>query len=145
MEKYINMELEKLDQDSNNKNLYRKVVIIGEEMKLMDMIKVYVEEFFKKFQCVQILTSLVNMEVLSKEFPDLIIVDERYPGQCGLNLLKDIRRANNMVINHTPVLLLSIANDPHMVKSAIKKGAEGYLLKPFLKSELVNRIKKLVD
>jgi len=71
---------------------------------------------------------------------DLVILDINLPGQSGLDLLKDLRGAND----DRPVLFLT-ARDAvsHRIKG-LNAGADDYLVKPFDLDELIARSGALI-
>ena len=66
---------------------------------------------------------------------DLVVLDVMMPGEDGLSLCRDIRRADA-----TPVLLLTAKGDPTDRITGLEAGADDYLAKPFEPKELLLRI-----
>lgn len=81
---------------------------------------------------------LLNM--LTKELPDIIILDIAMPGRSGLDVLKDIKD----LYPKLPVLILSMHPEDRFAARAIKAGASGYLTKTGISDELVKAIKIIV-
>lgn len=78
---------------------------------------------------------------LSNVKPDIVIADIDMPGKNGLELCKEI------VDNHpeTKVIMLTMYNDPEMLKLAFFNGAKGYLVKDNTSEELVDCINFVLD
>ncbi len=70
---------------------------------------------------------------------DLIITDVRMPIMDGLELISALRADNNEI----KIIVLSGYDDYNYVRSAFVGGAVDYLLKPFHKKELIERIEKV--
>jgi DNA-binding NarL/FixJ family response regulator len=65
------------------------------------------------------------LDSLSRDVPDVALVDIRLPGRDGLDLLREIRARWPKL----PVIILTCFDDSEYVKRALADGAAGYLLK----------------
>lgn len=72
--------------------------------------------------------------------PDAIILDLLLPYIDGLSLLEEIRREDNDV----PVLVLTGKTREQDLVEVLDAGANDYLAKPFLPSELTARLNRLL-
>lgn len=70
---------------------------------------------------------------------DLILLDWMLPGIDGIATLTTLRR-----VKATPVLMLSARQDTDDRVNGLRAGADDYLVKPFVFSELVARIQALL-
>lgn len=68
--------------------------------------------------------------------PDFIILDLGLPDIDGMDVLKNLREWFTK-----PILILSVRNSEEDVVSALDKGANDYLAKPFRSGELLARIR----
>ncbi|HRH60072.1 MAG TPA: response regulator transcription factor [Chitinophagaceae bacterium] len=73
--------------------------------------------------------------------PDLIITDIVMPLTSGLELIGVVRSSGSTV----PILVLSAIDQENTVLAAISLGADDFIAKPFIPSELSMRVKKLLD
>ena len=64
--------------------------------------------------------------------PNLIVLDLMLPGQSGLEVLGELRRADEVA--DTPVIVISAWSDSD--KDAIEAGADSFVAKPFDPNEL---------
>ncbi|MEZ5814297.1 MAG: response regulator transcription factor [Alphaproteobacteria bacterium] len=71
---------------------------------------------------------------------DLVILDINLPGQSGLELLKDLRAAND----DRPVLFLTACDTLPQRIEGLNAGADDYLVKPFDLDELIARASALI-
>ncbi len=71
---------------------------------------------------------------------DLVILDINLPGQSGLELLKDLRAAND----DRPVLFLTARDAVKHRIEGLNAGADDYLVKPFDLDELLARAGALI-
>lgn len=79
------------------------------------------------------------LNFLSVQEPDVLLTDYSLPGMNGLEL---IRKAKILYPNIKAVLL-SMHDEPSIVREAIKLGVNGYLLKNIQQSELREAIRKI--
>jgi DNA-binding response OmpR family regulator len=71
--------------------------------------------------------------------PDVIILDLYLPEKDGSQVCRDIREFSN-----TPILILSIFNNPDEIARALDEGADDYLIKPVPSGVLIAHLKKLI-
>lgn len=71
---------------------------------------------------------------------DGVILDINLPRLSGLDLLRELRRANNAI----PVLLLTARDTVEDRIKGLDAGADDYLVKPFALGELVARLRAVV-
>lgn len=80
------------------------------------------------------------LSLARREQFDLILVDNWMPGLSGDELTGEIRRFNKS----TPILFYSGAAYESDKLKAFDAGAQGYLIKPFGISDLVDEVAKLI-
>jgi two-component system response regulator YesN len=92
------------------------------------------------FPAIEILGETTNgmkaWELIQHREPDFIISDIRMPNLDGLELLYKVREAGLPI----KVILLTAYGEFEYAHKAIKLGASGYLLKPFIQSELIQEV-----
>ena len=75
--------------------------------------------------------------VVRRERPDVVLLDVRMPKASGLDLLHDLRRANDL----PPTILLTTFDDDTALLEGVKAGARGYLLKDVSLEQLTGAIR----
>ncbi len=88
----------------------------------------------KKAYCGKELLDLLSNHGL----PDLVILDLMMPDINGFDILlrlRDIRREN-----YFPIIVVSGLADRESIKNALEMDADDYIIKPFLVSELKNKV-----
>ncbi len=80
------------------------------------------------FRVVKITTSAPAMDVLTKEKPDLVILDIMMPDISGLDVLRQMR--GDPTLTHIPVVVVSAKGTPTDIKTGMDAGASTYLTKP---------------
>ena len=78
-------------------------------------------------------------KVKSSEF-DLILLDWEMPEKDGITTLKEIRGSGN----DTPIVMVTSKNDVSGIQDAIMSGANEYVMKPFTKDIIVQKISAVI-
>lgn len=81
------------------------------------------------------------LELVGNTIADLLILDLRLPQKDGLDIIKVIR-AKKIPIR---ILVLTSYEAPRIIKSAIKAGADGYILKNKQVTELFDAVGSLIE
>jgi len=68
--------------------------------------------------------------------PELILLDWNMPRMNGIDFLKSFRQSNKT----TPVIMVTTESEKERVVEAIKAGVTNYLVKPFTREQLSQRI-----
>lgn len=79
-------------------------------------------------------------EMLSKDLPDILILDFTMPGKSGLDMLKDLKN----IYPGLPILILSIHPPERYAVRCMKSGADGYLCKSSISDELNKAVRQIV-
>ena len=86
-------------------------------------------------------TAADGAEALSRaraERPDLVVLDLMLPGRSGLDVLAELRRADET--RQVGVILLTARKEEQDRIAGLSQGADDYLAKPFSPQELVLRV-----
>ncbi len=78
------------------------------------------------------------LRLISKEIPDLLVLDFMMPQLNGLEVLKALRADAKTA--HIPVLMLTGMDDENSIRQAFNAGATDYLAKPFTSPQLTARV-----
>jgi len=81
------------------------------------------------------------LDMVKKEFFDLIILDIRMPGMDGISLLKEIRKIQGDGEKSMVVIITGYASEDVPIK-AIKLGADDYIMKPFELDDFLHSVNK---
>lgn len=111
------------------------VLIIEDNPADSYLIQVLLDEsLFQKFRCTHLETLAAAVEYLKNEKPDIILLDLKLPDTLGLEALEKISDVNSSI----PVIVLT-GNDQNLGLQVLKMGAQDYLTKSELNSELLIR------
>ena len=98
------------------------------------------EEFLSKIKDVKVIGKALNaketMELLQREEIDLLLLDNYLPDGIGTDLLPQIH-AN---FPNVDVIMVTAANENHMLEKAIRNGVSNYLIKPVTLEKFVRTI-----
>lgn len=79
------------------------------------------------------------IDLLTKEQPDLVLLDVMMPTRDGLDVLSELRRTSDV-----PVILVSALGGEADRVVGLKMGADDYVVKPFSAAELSARIESVL-
>lgn len=79
------------------------------------------------------------LELITREQPDVILLDVVMPGVNGIDILQAVRAAPRLM--HIPVLILTASTDAQTKLAALDSGATDFLAKPVDPNELAPRIR----
>ncbi|MEX0904674.1 MAG: response regulator [Balneolaceae bacterium] len=119
-----------------------KVMITDDHQLVREGLKRIVNEDTNDIKVVQEASNSAELlNCLTKELPDIVVLDIAMPGRGGLDVLKDIKEFYPKL----PVLVLSMHPEDRFAIRAIKAGASGYLTKTSISDELVKAIRVIVN
>ncbi|MCL2789444.1 MAG: response regulator [Desulfobulbus sp.] len=83
------------------------------------------------------------LALLKRERVDLVLLDIEMPGYNGFELLQAIRE--DLALVHLPVIFVTTHDSPRFAQRATEAGANGYILKPFKPSLLLQQVLEHLD
>lgn len=113
------------------------IMIVDDEAKLRDMIRVYLEQ--EGYRVVEAGNGREALYVARYEKPDLIILDLMMPEMGGYEFL----RAYNKEAE-TPVIMLTARVEDNDKILGLELGADDYVTKPFNVRELIARVRAVL-
>ncbi len=116
-----------------------RILICDDEENIRNLLK----RFFAldKIECDTAENGLSAQRMLRENPYDALVVDLRMPGLDGLELIRWLRREGFRM----PVIMISAHGDITDAVTALKEGAQDYIVKPFDPEELTIRVKQLVE
>lgn len=94
------------------------------------------------FNVVRCTSGMACLESLMYYTPDMILLDVEMPIMSGIQTLEVIR--SNEEFKDIPVMFLTGSTDTGTVVAAKSLGAVGYVVKPFIPQELVEKVKAIL-
>lgn len=131
---------EELDQINLVSNSY-PILVIDDDQMIQTLFQKYLESW--GFEVSSIYDPYEGVAEALKKRPLLIILDIYLPGLDGEKLLKLFRTIE--FTSHVPIIIVSANLNMELLNSTHKKGASGFLSKPFTREELFVQIKKVIS
>lgn len=115
-----------------------KVLVVDDQGSMRDVISHMLRQL--GFRNVFTATDgIVAYRMLKSGDFDFVVSDWYMPNMTGIQLLKAIRKNDN--IKSLPVLLVTAENKKKQIMEAAKSGVNSFIVKPFSASQLENKIK----
>ena len=115
------------------------ILLVEDEENLQDALRLNFE--MEGYEVTSAYDGAEAMETVNSEYFDLIILDVMLPEIDGITVCENIRLFNSEI----PILILSAKNSSADRVTGLQKGADDYLTKPFDLTELLLRVKKLIN
>jgi two-component system KDP operon response regulator KdpE len=114
-----------------------KILVVDDEPRMVQMIGMNLK--LEGYEVISAPDGYQALSKVTKEMPDLVLLDIMMPEMDGYETLKRIREDSSV-----PVIFLSVkAEEPDRVRG-LDLGADDYITKPFSPRELVSRIKAVL-
>lgn len=121
--------------------LTAKILIVDDEPINVKVCQKYLHELGYK-KCVGLTDSTRTIAVILDERPDIVILDVMMPIVSGVDVLKMIRKHEELA--HLPVLILTASSDRTTKLTVLNLGATDFLTKPIDPSEMAPRIRNVL-
>jgi len=115
----------------------KKILVVDDEPQIIKLITMNLE--LEDFCVIEAHDGYEALAKLTKELPDMIILDVMMPDMDGFETLKRIRELSSV-----PVIFLSVRGQEFDRIHGLDLGADDYITKPFSPRELVSRIKAVL-
>ena len=121
----------------------RKTILLVEDSKVVQ--QMYRNKLtFEHFNVLTADNGMEAIKILSKEKPDIILLDLMMPVMDGYKVLQVIKTEPKLT--DIPVLVFSAKGQPEEVEKALNLGAAGYIVKATTKpNEVVEHIRKVLE
>ncbi|SEA62539.1 Response regulator receiver domain-containing protein [Flavobacterium gillisiae] len=119
----------------------KKILIVDDEPNIV----MSLEYTFKKnnFEVFIARDGQEALEILNKQFPDVIILDVMMPMVDGFATLEQIKKDERL--QHCKVIFLSAKNKEKDIEKGLSLGANLYVTKPFSIKKLVEQVQELIQ
>jgi two-component system response regulator DesR len=100
-----------------------RLILADDHAQILDEIRQHLAEHFEIARCVGSGPALIDAVV--DLLPDVVVCDINMPGMSGIE-------AGKHIIRHglcASIVLLTMYNEPHLIRRALHAGIRGYVLK----------------
>lgn len=112
----------------------KKILVVDDEEKIRELVKNYLEK--EGFEVIQAADGVEALESITKDKPNLIVLDWLLPGMSGLEICRQVRQKSNI-----PIIMLTARTEEVDKLLGLELGADDYVTKPFSLRELTARIR----
>lgn len=114
-----------------------KVMLVEDDLTMLNLLGTLMD--FEGYQAVKVEDFGNVLAQMRKEKPDLVLMDVHLDEVDGITLLSEMRKDENL--KKTKVIMSSGMD---YKDECMAKGADDFVLKPYMPDELIERIKKIV-
>jgi DNA-binding response OmpR family regulator len=111
----------------------RKILVVDDEPRMVQLISLNLK--LEGFNVISASGGYQALEKVTRELPDMVLLDIMMPDMDGFETLKKIRELSSV-----PVIFLSVKGEEADRVHGLDLGADDYITKPFGPRELVSRI-----
>lgn len=118
----------------------KRILIVDDDADIRQMLKLLLRA--EDFEVVGEASSgmELNKKIL-KTKPGIILLDISMPGTSGLDVLEEILKE----FSDIKVVMISGSSSSEDVQTAIKRGASGYIVKPFNTNNVVQNVQRAIQ
>ena len=118
----------------------KKILVVEDEIELLELIKTRLEA--NDFIVFEARDGQEALDQVSKEKPDLIVLDLMLPKIDGGSVCSQLKKDDNF--RHIPILMLTAKDAEADIRLGKLQGASWYMSKPFDPGFLILKINKLL-
>jgi len=108
----------------------KKILVVDDERSMREFLEIMLQQDGHEVRCAE--TGVEAIELIGKDFFDLVITDIRMKPLDGLQVLRECKRLSPKTV----VVMISAYASTETAVSAMKEGAYDYLPKPFKVDEM---------
>ncbi len=113
------------------------ITIVEDEPSISEIVSLYLKR--AGYTVSAYADGLTASEALSRQLPDLVILDVMLPGVDGFVLTRQLRDRSDV-----PIILLTSRREEADRIAGLELGADDYVVKPFSPQELVSRVRAVL-
>jgi DNA-binding response OmpR family regulator len=118
-----------------------KIMVVDDDKKTTDLVKEILT--FHGFEAIAVNDSTTVIETANLIFPDIFLLDLMMPGIDGFKLCTMLRA--DRAFSTTPIIIVTALNDIDSKAVAFGAGADDYITKPYLPTDLLKKIEAFFE
>jgi two-component system, OmpR family, response regulator len=115
-----------------------KILLLEDDLNLSDTVCDYFEE--KGFEVICVYDGEEALSSIYENSFDLLLLDVNVPNKNGFEVLKEVRKENNL----TPAIFITSLNSMDSLEQGYSSGCDDYIRKPFELKELLIRVQTII-
>ncbi|MFA5117489.1 MAG: response regulator [Candidatus Omnitrophota bacterium] len=116
----------------------KKILIVDDNKDIVRLISSRLKA--NNYDVISAFDTLMVMQLVLKEKPDLIILDNWLPNGTGLNLIGKLKKTPKTAA--IPIVLITAQAGTTIRDLALEQGAVDFIAKPFDAGDMLKKIKK---
>jgi DNA-binding response OmpR family regulator len=114
-----------------------RILVVEDEPSIAEVVGLYLRR--AGYQVAVVDDGRAALEALSKQMPDLVVLDLMLPHVGGLDIARWLRERGD-----TPIIMLTARREEQDRIAGLEMGADDYVVKPFSPQELVSRVRAVL-
>jgi len=131
------MERKKTENQQEHKPT---VLVVDDNQQNLELLQAYLEDI--DCQTIPATDGAEAMKIISRQPPDLILLDVMMPKMSGFEVCKRVK--NSPQTSDIPVIMVTALNELGDIERGIDSGTDDFLSKPINKLELLTRVKTML-
>jgi len=120
--------------------LKKKILVVDDSQPILELASTMLK--LLGYEPLKASTGVEALKVLSKETPDMALLDVMLPDMDGFKICQHIR--NHTALAEIPVFMVSAKKTSEDMERGHKAGANEYVTKPFKSAEMAKLIKTYI-
>lgn len=117
-----------------------RILVVNQDIHEVNYLKNVLEK--QHYHVLTAFDSTTSIEIAINIVPDIILLELELPGQDGIDTCRTLRL--NELTQYIPVIILSHCKSSESKTRALQSGADDYLCKPIVESELMSRLASIL-
>jgi twitching motility two-component system response regulator PilG len=118
-----------------------KILIVEDEESLLKLETIILSS--KGYDVVGFTDGAAAIEEISRNIPDIVILDIMLPGMDGFEICRRIK--SDSASSRIPVIMLTARKNSQDMERGLKAGAAAYMTKPFKAAQLIGTIERILS
>lgn len=118
----------------------QKIVVVEDEPDILEVIEYNLER--EGFRVVTASAGDEGLKAISRETPDLVLLDLLLPGLDGIEICRKVKM--DPKTQRIPIIMVSAKGEESDIVLGLGVGADDYISKPFRPKELIARVKAVL-
>jgi len=116
------------------------ILVVDDNQQNLELLQAYLEDM--ECETVPAHDGLEALKMISKNAPDLILLDVMMPKMSGFEVCKRLK--NDPKTTDIPIIMVTALNEFGDIERGIDSGTDDFISKPVNKLELVTRVKTML-